>query len=107
MTYIIDTSKSINLTLTPETTIQEIVQNVSVIISTPKFTIPLDRNFGTNQSFIDKPIEIAKTLIIAEIYKAVGEYEPRVEVENITFSQDNTNGILSPILEVNILNEYL
>ncbi len=107
MSYVIDTSQEPVINLMPNDTVEEILQCVSIIVGTPKYSIPLDRAFGTNQSFLDKPISIAKALIISEIYDAVGTYEPRAEVTDIEFSQDDMVGKLYPILEVTILDEYL
>ncbi len=107
MSYVIDTSQELVINLMPENVVEEILQCVSIIVATPKYSIPLDRAFGTNQSFLDKPIAIAKALIISEIYESVGTYEPRAEVTDIEFSQDDMVGRLYPILEVNILDEYL
>ena len=39
--------------LAPESTLEEILQNVAVIISTPKFSVPLERGLGLSQRFID------------------------------------------------------
>lgn len=107
MSYILDTSEELSINLMPNDTIEEILQCISVIVTTPKYSIPLDRSFGTDQSYLDKPIAIAKAMIISEIYEAVGRYEPRAEVTDINFTQDNVNGKLYPILEVEILDEYL
>ena len=79
-------------------------QNVRFLLSTPKFTVPLDRDFGLSQRFIDKPLPVAESLFRAEILDAIEKYEPRVEVENVTFEQGDTLGMLIPRVEVNIVD---
>ena len=49
--------------LAPESTLEEILQNVAVIISTPKFSVPLERGLGLSQRFIDKPIPAAQSIL--------------------------------------------
>lgn len=35
-----------NINMEPQTTEEEIAQNVAVILATPKFSVPLDRGLG-------------------------------------------------------------
>jgi len=73
-------------------------------LSTPKFSVPLDRGLGLAQRFIDKPIQVAQSILISEVLDAVEEYEPRAEVTNVTFEAGETPGLLVPVLEVNIVD---
>ena len=93
------------INLAPETREEEVLQNLSILLSTPKFTVPLDRDFGFSQRFVDKPLPVAESLFRAEILDAIEKYEPRVEVENVTFEQGDAPGMLIPRVEVNILND--
>lgn len=92
------------LNLAPETLEEEVLQNVAIIVSTPKFSVPLDRGLGLAQRFIDKPIQVAQSILISEVLDAVEEYEPRAEVTNVTFEAGETPGLLVPVLEVNIVD---
>lgn len=85
----------------PETEIEEILQNVRTIISTVKYSVPLDRDFGIDASYVDKPTAKAQAMISSEIIRAVREYEPRATVSSISFTAD-TDGKLTPKLEVAI-----
>ena len=49
MAHIIKAYDLKNINLDPETTEEEVLQNVAVIISTPKFSVPLDRGLGMAQ----------------------------------------------------------
>ncbi|MCM1059675.1 MAG: hypothetical protein NC452_05220 [Eubacterium sp.] len=101
MSYTVTASEPIKINLAPATLIEEILQNLSMILQTIKNTAPLYRDFGLSGNFLDKPIPVAETLLIAELYEAVEKYEPRAEIVNITFEQDIT-GKLNPCLEVEI-----
>lgn len=104
---IISKLNQMNINFNPVTVQEEIAQNLFVLLTTLKGSVPLDRNFGLNQKFIDKPISAAQQLLIAEIYDTVEKYEPRVEIVDISFDSDSLSGILFPVLEVKILDKYL
>lgn len=104
MAYIVKAFASGKINLAPESTTEEVLQNVAIIVSTPKFSVPLDRGIGLAQRFIDKPIQIAKTILISEILDAIEAFEPRAEVTNVTFEIGETPGLMIPVLEVNIVD---
>lgn len=73
--------------LCTEDTIKSVLQNVALIVSTIKGTSTMYREFGVRGAFIDKPPHAAKTLLASEIREAVEEFEPRAEVQDISFAQ--------------------
>lgn len=82
------------------------LQNIAVILSTRKGTVPLYRDFGLNMDFLDKPIPVAKVMMISEVREAVERWEPRATVLGVTFSEDPAQpGILIPTVEVEIRRE--
>lgn len=103
MTYRVSPeTKHINLNETDETA--EILRNVAVILGTEKGSVPLYRDFGIPNTAIDRPIQIAKTLLYAPVREAVELYEPRAEVSDVTFQVDAGNpGRLIPTVEIHIL----
>jgi phage baseplate assembly protein W len=55
--------------------------------------------------FVDKPLQIARTLLISAAFEAIQEFEPRAEIRNITIAvNDNYPGRLVPTVEVEIIN---
>lgn len=83
------------------TGVKEIIQNVSFILSTTKFSCPMDREFGWEPD-IDSPINLAKATNATRIIQAIHDYEPRAIVEEITFESNPLNGELKPIVRVMI-----
>lgn len=83
-----------------------VLQNLMCLVSTRKGTIPMYRDFGLPMQWIDKPIDVAQTLMVQEITEAVEEFEPRCKLLNIEF---DTSGVasarLTAILEVEINEE--
>ena len=85
----------------PASEYAEILQNIRTILATPVYSVPLDRSFGVNASFVDMPLPIAQAKIGQEIITAIRKYEPRVTVTRITWTADQ-DGILKPKVQVRI-----
>lgn len=69
-------------------------------------SIPLHRGIGLTGSWIDKPITVAPTLMVADLKEAIEEGEPRAEFVQATFEIDpNDPAHLIPTVEVNIRDE--
>lgn len=87
--------------LSPANKYEEILQNVRTILATPVGSVPLDRDFGVDMRFIDRPLPKAQAEISSGIVNAIRTYEPRVSVKAITWTAD-TDGILRPKVTVRI-----
>lgn len=85
----------------PKTTAEEIVQNVRTILTTIKYEIPLDREFGIDGSPVDLPMPQAQALLTNEIIRQIRRYEPRAVIKSITFTGE-LDGRLTPRVEVTI-----
>ena len=92
------------INMEPQTETEEIMQNVAVILATPKFSVPLDRGLGLQMTFLDKPVPAARPLAIGEIMDAIEEGEPRVKVREVDFLEDSMMGRLVPVAEVEIID---
>ena len=88
------TAEQNKISFAPRNIYEEIAQNVRTIIMTPKYSVPLDRQFGVDADFLDKPTPKAITQIKAEIFQAVRKYEPRCKVTKISFD-GNMDGKLN------------
>ena len=92
--------------LVPSSTLEEVAQNVRTIITTPKYSVPLDREFGINMDFVDAPALKARARMTSEIMGAIERYEPRCVVKRISWANQTTenseDGTLLPVLEVDI-----
>ena len=93
-----------NINMEPQTVEEEIMQNVAVILATPKFSVPLDRGLGMNMNFLDKPVPSAKVLAIGDVMDAIEEGEPRVKVREVDFLEVSMMGRLVPVAEVEIID---
>lgn len=94
------------ITLNEPDRVKSILQNISIILSTLQGTVPLYRDFGLNKRSVDKPINVAKPMIIADVTEAINEFEPRARVVSVSFLEDKDSpGKLIPIVEVEIDEE--
>jgi hypothetical protein len=78
---------------------EEVIRNVKTILTTPKGTVPFDREFGIDWSIVDQPMARAKSLLAAEYAKQIRKYEPRVRVREVNYETKTTeaqDGILVP-----------
>lgn len=83
--------------------VNSVLQNIAIILSTPRGTVPQYRDFGLDWSFLDKPIPMAKVLMVAPVREAIKRWEPRATVLDVSFSEDPSQpGTLIPTVEVEI-----
>lgn len=75
-----NTQQTLKLGLTG---IDEIIQNVKLILNTPKGSVPLDREFGIDWSVIDRPINKIIPKLKAHVIKQIHKYEPRARVKKV------------------------
>ena len=57
---------------------REIIRNVEMIMATPVGSSPLYRDFGVDNSMLDKPLDVARSLYAVAVMEAVtsGSREP-------------------------------
>lgn len=67
-------------------------------------TLALDRDFGIDWSFIDKPIATAKAMIEAELIRKTRKYESRAEVQSVTWTGNASNGLVKPKVVLKIVD---
>lgn len=65
------------------TGVDEVIQNVKLILNTPKGSVPLDREFGIDWSIVDKPINRIIPQLKAQVIKQIHKYEPRAKVKKV------------------------
>lgn len=102
MSYKVNTVRPITLNETDRTA--SILQNISMILQTWQQSCPFYREFGMPMNFVDKPLSVARPIILIEVREAIRRFEPRVEVLGVSAEED-MNGIIKPEVEVEILNE--
>ena len=90
-----------DIIISPTSLAEEVMQNVRTILSTIKYSVPLDRDFGIRGDVVDRPIHLAKARLTHDIFRAIRRYEPRAVIEAVGFKGEET-GRLMPLVTVSI-----
>ena len=61
----------------------ELDRQLALLLSTQAGTMPLDREFGIQMNFVDKPPEVVKSLYTAEVAQKVPQFIPWVRVYEV------------------------
>lgn len=103
MIYKVSAQDLSSIKLNESNTVASVLQNIAIILSTRQQSVPLCRAFGLPMQFIDKPVTVARSMMIAEIQEAIIEFEPRATLLGVTFDIDESvPGKLIPTVEVEI-----
>lgn len=90
------------------TGLAQLEQEIRTLLGTRKGSVPLDRDFGLSWDYLDLPLTEAMQHMVAEIGQKLEKYVPRIKVRDIAFtSSDPVEGLLLPIVTVEIRPEYL
>jgi len=87
---------------------EEIIQNVAIILSTVKGSVPLDRDFGIDNDFVDRPLPVTQAMMVGKIAAEVEKQEPRVKVTRVTFVENpgTADGVMVPKVSLKIKDGY-
>lgn len=106
MAYTIEGTALYDIDLQPKTTADEVVRNVSIILSTTLGECPGWRSFGTKKDFLDKNILAVRPLIIKEVISAVEKWEPRARViDPVELYWDEAHGRLIPKVTIEVRDD--
>ena len=101
MSYLVSAADASCLRLNETDTVLSVLQNVALILATPKGTVPMYREFGVEQEFLDLPGPAAKVRMIAPIREAVERWEPRATVKSVTFTGEDGHLVAHVEVEIN------
>ena len=96
------TTKRQDINFAPTSTMEEVAQNVRMILTTMKRTVPMDREFGVDGELIDLPVAAAQARMTAEIVDAVHRYEPRARVVSVGYEGSEQDGELQARVRIEI-----
>lgn len=99
MDFELTAGERVDVDFAPKNVQMEILQNCSTILSTSKFSVPLDRDFGVDANYVDAPLLSAKAKAESEIFTALKKHEPRVTVKQVEWYAD-AEGIIRAKVKV-------
>ena len=59
-----------------------------MLMATPVGSSPLYRDFGVDNSMLDKPLDVARSLYAVAVMEAVDRWEPRARAEQVTLTPE-------------------
>jgi phage baseplate assembly protein W len=101
-TYLVSQLMPLSINFGPSTEVEEVLQNVLTIMSTPQYSVPLFREFAASATYLDQPMPVAMAQLAAEITQNIPKYEPRAQVNRVTFQGNGPTGRLYPVAEVSV-----
>ncbi len=98
--YLVSANDLTTISLGEQDTVTSVLQNIAVILSTPKGTVPCYREFGIDiANILDRPENVAQPMLCA----AIKRFEPRATYMGTTFKEaPDTPGRMLPVVEVSI-----
>ena len=106
MSYTVRATDLKNIRFNDPELVSSVLQNIAVILATPKGSVPQYREFGLSTTMLDKPTPIAKMALRAEVKEAIERWEPRAQFVSMTFEERITQpGTLWPTVEVEIIGD--
>ncbi len=109
MDFVVDTSLPAHIVI-GATGLAGLAQEVRTLLATRKGSVPLDRDFGVDWSFVDSPVSAAMPRIVTEYARQIERYVPRVRVRSIAFApakDEALEGGLRPVVTLSIRKEFL
>ncbi len=89
-----------NINLFPDNDYQEVVQNISIILSMIQKSGPMLRGMGIPGELYGRPLPVAENVLVGYVYDQIEEYEPRAILGGLTFDRADTTGKLIPVIEL-------
>lgn len=88
-----------SLNFDPEDEAQEIAQNISVLMGTPKGSVPLERGMGLSMRYKDQAPKVARMMFSEELQDAIDHYEERANLSaaEATIEEDGTMKVVAEV----------
>lgn len=85
-------SRKPTFSFAPKSLEQEVMQNLSLLIGTVRYSLPLAREMGLGSEYLHRPQNAARALIVQDIYENAEAYEPRANILDVNFAADSATG---------------
>lgn len=97
------TASSNRINWSPQTVVEEVIQNVSTILGTQIGTVPYSRKLGLRSGLVDSSTPVFIATVTREIIQKISEFEPRAVIHSVSFEQaDASDGVIRPKLAIGV-----
>lgn len=102
MQRIINMGSMDEIKIMPESTEEEIMQNIGLIVAMPLESGPMCRDVGLSTQSFGMPEQQGRAILTRDVIVAVQDQEKRAEIESVDFELGETGGTNTAIMEVKI-----
>lgn len=81
-----------------------VLQEVAVLLGTRQGEVPLFREFGLPQRFLDRPLNVARPILLLEVKEALERFVPLAEPLAVDLTADEA-GRVQPVVKIRIKGE--
>jgi len=105
VSYVVSPDDTLTLRLGETDPVRQVLQNVAVLLATPKGSVPLYRDFGLDYSCLDKPAPVAEALLRNAVRTAILRWEPRANLIDMELEPDPARpGTFRPRVRIEVLS---
>lgn len=77
---------------------EDVLRCLRTLVMTPEGTVPLDREFGIDNSILGASIDVAQNLLAVELITKVRKYEPRASVLEVQLDSSPEGNITAKVV---------
>lgn len=101
MRFRIEVARPLTLSLFHETWLSKIVEDVHITLNTPIGSVPSNREFGIDMSYMHLPANVAMSAYASAAAEAIERFVPSLRVNQVLFENEGVKTEdLRPIIEV-------
>ena len=78
--------------------VEELNRRLTLLMTTRVGTMPMEREFGMTQDFLDNPSESAKAMFTAELTEKVATFIPEVRVDSVEWVAGEAGSIIPKVV---------
>ena len=78
--------------------VEELNRKLSLLITTPLGAMPMEREFGMTQDFLDRPSEAAKALFTAELTEKAALFLPEARIASVQWISEDGGQIIPKVV---------
>lgn len=106
MSYRVKAGELPELTGRESEEVRQVLEDVAVVLGVHRGSCPNYRTFGIATEILDRPVNVARTLLLSRVTEAVEEFVPKAKVNSVQVEIDPQEpGRLIPTVEVEIIEE--
>ncbi len=94
MTLAVDLSAGVEFA--PRNVVEEVIQNVRMLLSVWRGSVPLDRELGIDADLLDAPIGVAQNRLASDLARQIADCEPRARLKSLEMNVSALDGRVEP-----------